>query len=96
MSLTSVSAHHPYSPAYVAGGLVFVSGAPLGHERDADDRRIVHAELTEAGKKLIDEVAVAHFENETRMLSGMSADDQAELVQLLRKLEHSVVRHQDG
>ncbi|MEE2034273.1 RidA family protein [Rhodococcus chondri] len=27
MSLTSVSPQHPYSPAYVAGGLVFVSGA---------------------------------------------------------------------
>ncbi len=27
MSLTSVSTHHPYSPAYIAGGLVFVSGA---------------------------------------------------------------------
>ena len=65
-------------------------------ERDADDRRIVHAELTDAGKKLIDEVAVAHFENETRMLSGMSADDQAELVQLLRKLEHSLAQHQGG
>ncbi|WP_420751913.1 RidA family protein [Rhodococcus sp. O3] len=27
MSLTAVSAQHPYSPAYVAGDLVFVSGA---------------------------------------------------------------------
>ncbi|MCK0091340.1 MarR family transcriptional regulator [Rhodococcus sp. F64268] len=63
-------------------------------ERDADDRRIVHAELTEAGKKLIDEVAVAHFENETRMLAELSKDDQSELVQLLRKLEYSLARHQ--
>ena len=27
MSMTEVSAHHPYSPALVAGGLAFVSGA---------------------------------------------------------------------
>src|SRR5574340_478244 len=27
MALTDVSAHHPYSPAVVAGGLAFVSGA---------------------------------------------------------------------
>jgi len=65
-------------------------------ERDAEDRRIVYAELTPAGKKLIDEIAVAHFENETRMLAELSKNDKAELVQLLRKLEHSLVRHQGG
>ncbi|MEE2034272.1 MarR family winged helix-turn-helix transcriptional regulator [Rhodococcus chondri] len=65
-------------------------------ERDADDRRIVHAELTDAGKKLVDAVAVAHFENETRMLAEMSTDDQVELAGLLRKLEHSIMRNERG
>ena len=62
-------------------------------ERAAEDRRIVHAELTDAGKKLIDDVALAHFENETRMLAELSPDDQSDLVHLLRKLEHSLTRH---
>lgn len=62
-------------------------------ERDAEDRRIVHSELTDAGKKLIDDVALAHFENETRMLAELSPDDQSDLVHLLRKLEHSLTRH---
>jgi len=62
-------------------------------ERAAEDRRIVHAELTDAGKKLIDDVTLAHFENETRMLAELSPDDQSDLVHLLRKLEHSLTRH---
>ncbi|MBH0121840.1 MarR family transcriptional regulator [Rhodococcus sp. CX] len=72
-----------------------VQAGLVRRERDEEDRRIVHAQLTDEGKKLIDEIAVAHFENEARMLAGLSAADQAALAGLLRKLEHSIIRH-DG
>lgn len=60
-------------------------------ERDANDRRIVHAQLTDAGFALIEETARDHFANEARMLSKLSATDQRRLASLLRKLEHSLV-----
>lgn len=65
-------------------------------ERDPDDRRVVYVQLTDEGLRLIDEVADAHFANETRMLSGMSAKDQHALADLLRKLEHSILTHQEA
>ncbi|MDF3304897.1 MULTISPECIES: MarR family winged helix-turn-helix transcriptional regulator [Rhodococcus] len=63
-------------------------------ERDAEDRRIVHAQLTDEGLRVIEKVAEAHFANESQILSGMSKDDQAALAELLRKLEHSIVENQ--
>ncbi|GAA4471266.1 MarR family transcriptional regulator [Rhodococcus olei] len=65
-------------------------------ERDADDRRIVYAELTDAGLDLIDTVARDHFANEVRMLAGLSETERAELAVLLRRLEESIVRGADG
>jgi DNA-binding MarR family transcriptional regulator len=59
-------------------------------ERDAEDRRVVYAQLTEAGLKLIDEVAREHFTNELRMLSGLSKSERTQLAGLLSKLERSL------
>jgi DNA-binding MarR family transcriptional regulator len=54
----------------------------------------VYAQLTDEGLRVIEKVAEAHFANEARILSGMSAKDQASLAELLRKLEHSIVDNQ--
>lgn len=60
-------------------------------ERDTDDRRVVYAQLTEAGLALINEVARAHFTNELRMLSGLTKPEREQLAGLLAKLERSLL-----
>lgn len=55
-----------------------------------DDRRVVDAQLTDAGLKVVDEVADVHFENEQRMLAELSDTERRQLARLLRKLEHSI------
>lgn len=60
-------------------------------ERDTEDRRVVYAQLTGAGLKLINEVARAHFTNELRMLSGLTAPEREQLAALLAKLERSLL-----
>lgn len=60
-------------------------------ERDTEDRRVVHAQLTDAGLKLVSEVARAHFTNELRMLSGLTAPEREQLAALLAKLERSLL-----
>src|SRR3954451_2898090 len=53
---------------------------------DPNDRRGTLIELTPAGLALIDELTPAHLENERSLLAALSADEQAALVELLRKL----------
>ncbi|WP_433192483.1 MarR family winged helix-turn-helix transcriptional regulator [Nocardia sp. CA-107356] len=53
---------------------------------DAADRRAVRVALTDAGRTLIDEVVTAHTENETRMLSVLSAQDRQDLDRIARVL----------
>ncbi|MBF6170927.1 MarR family winged helix-turn-helix transcriptional regulator [Nocardia blacklockiae] len=53
---------------------------------DAADRRAVRVALTEAGRALVDEVVTAHTENETRLLSVLSAKDRRDLDRILRTL----------
>jgi DNA-binding MarR family transcriptional regulator len=60
-------------------------------QRVSGDRRVVYAQLTEAGRKLIDEVADVHFANEQRLLAGVSPSDRAALAALLKTLESSIV-----
>lgn len=62
----------------------------ITRERDADDRRVVYAQLTEVGLKLINDVAREHFTNELRMLAGLSGSERAQLAGLLSKLERSL------
>jgi DNA-binding MarR family transcriptional regulator len=54
---------------------------------DPDDRRGTLITLTDAGRELIDALTVAHLANERRILSGLSADEQRRLADLLRKLQ---------
>ncbi|NNH68631.1 MarR family transcriptional regulator [Nocardia uniformis] len=53
---------------------------------DAGDRRAIRVALTDKGRALVDEVVVAHTENETRMLSVLSADERRELDRIGRIL----------
>ncbi|WP_433733758.1 MarR family winged helix-turn-helix transcriptional regulator [Nocardia sp. CA-129566] len=53
---------------------------------DAADRRAVRVALTDAGRALIDKVVTAHTENETRILSVLSAQDRNDLDRIVRVL----------
>ncbi|WP_062991901.1 MarR family winged helix-turn-helix transcriptional regulator [Nocardia anaemiae] len=53
---------------------------------DAEDRRAIRVALTDAGRALIDKVVTAHAENETRMLSVLSAKDRRDLDRIARVL----------
>ncbi|WP_233498570.1 MarR family winged helix-turn-helix transcriptional regulator [Blastococcus sp. TF02A-26] len=58
--------------------------------RSDDDRRVVYAELTEAGLARIDAVYEEHIALEDRLLAGLDAAERAQLADLLRALTHSV------
>ncbi len=53
---------------------------------DAQDRRAIRVALTETGRTLIDAVVTAHTENETRMLSVLSAQERRDLDRIARIL----------
>ena len=59
-------------------------------ERDPDDRRVVYVQLTDKGLDVIDRVSAAHFENERRMLGGLTATERDRLADLLSRLESSL------
>ncbi|OYO18343.1 MarR family transcriptional regulator [Enemella dayhoffiae] len=58
--------------------------------RDANDNRVVHVQLTDAGRKLVDEVADEHFASLTQMLAGLSNRTQESLADQLAQLERSL------
>lgn len=62
----------------------------LRRERDPDDQRMVWVELTAAGRELVDRAADAHFENLTRMLGGLTAEEAHDLARLLGRLYESL------
>jgi len=51
-----------------------------------DDRRGTLVVLTDTGRELIDQAVVAHVDNEKRILSSLSRDEQRQLNALLKKL----------
>lgn len=53
---------------------------------DPDDRRSSAAELTTAGRKLIDKAIVVRFGEAGEALAGLSAGEREQLAALLRKL----------
>jgi DNA-binding MarR family transcriptional regulator len=53
---------------------------------DPQDRRGTLVRLTAKGKALIDAAAAAHVANEERLIAGLSAREQLQLADLLRKL----------
>ncbi|MFW0796313.1 MarR family transcriptional regulator [Gordonia sp. CPCC 205515] len=59
-------------------------------ERDAADARVVYVRLTDDGRRLVDEVADAHFETLSTMLGSVPAGSRRQLVELLHGLERSL------
>jgi DNA-binding MarR family transcriptional regulator len=53
---------------------------------DPDDRRGTQIALTPAGRQLIDAVTAAHLDNERELLRSLTAAEQQQLADLLRKL----------
>jgi DNA-binding MarR family transcriptional regulator len=58
----------------------------IARRADPHDRRGVQVVLSAAGLELVDEVLVAHVENEEHLLEALSADERAQLATLLRRL----------
>ena len=63
----------------------------IERQRDSDDRRVVHSQLTDKGLRVIEEAIAAHLENEHRLLSGLSERERTQLARLLAKLEASIL-----
>lgn len=61
--------------------------------RDAEDRRVVAAELTEHGLDIIDQAIERHLALFHDMLAGLSKAEQRQLASLLVKLEASIADH---
>lgn len=59
--------------------------------RDARDRRVVYAELTERGREVIDEAIETHLAMEQDLLAGLSPRERQHLAKLLAKVERSLV-----
>jgi len=53
---------------------------------DPGNRRTVRVTLTAEGLALVDDVVVAHLDNERRLLTPLSSNEQARLAQLLARL----------
>ncbi|TLP45642.1 MULTISPECIES: MarR family winged helix-turn-helix transcriptional regulator [Cohaesibacter] len=58
----------------------------IARHPNPEDRRGTLVALTETGLALIEEVLTAHLANETRIVSPLSRDEQAQLSTLLGKL----------
>jgi DNA-binding MarR family transcriptional regulator len=53
---------------------------------DPNDRRGTLIDLTAKGRALIDELTPAHLDNERALIASLTPDEQATLIELLRKL----------
>lgn len=58
----------------------------VARRADPDDRRGTLVRLTGKGKALIDAATTKHVANEERLLAGLTAREQLQLAELLRKL----------
>jgi DNA-binding MarR family transcriptional regulator len=65
----------------------------IQRENDSADRRIYRLKLTDAGRKLIVEQAPRHIEYLNSMVSGLSDEEQTQLIELLDKLLKSLLVH---
>jgi len=50
------------------------------------DRRVTYAQITEAGKKFISDIFPAHAEQIHSLMSSLTDSEQAEAIDLLKKL----------
>lgn len=94
----------PYrlSPGRLLGELLLSSGAMtnridrleaaglVGRSPDPDDRRGVLVGLTDSGLETVNRVVPRHLANETRLLEGLTGQEQEALAGLLRKLLRSL------
>ncbi len=51
-----------------------------------NDRRVTYAQITEEGKKLIDEIFPEHAKRIDELMSQLSESEKAEAIELLKKL----------
>jgi len=58
----------------------------IARKPNPDDRRGTLVVLTDTGRDLVDRAVVAHVDNEKRVLSALSQDEQRQLNALLKKL----------
>jgi DNA-binding MarR family transcriptional regulator len=63
--------------------------------RDDQDRRVVYARLTDAGRAKADRVIETHLENTRKLLTGLPSDDRDHLGRLLSQLESSMAKDSD-
>jgi DNA-binding MarR family transcriptional regulator len=61
---------------------------------DPESKRTTLITLTERGRELFERIVPAHLANERRLLAALSADEQARLARLLRKLLLGLPPHQ--
>ena len=54
-------------------------------QRDANDRRVVHVQLTGKGRRLVDRIFKALMDHEENLLAALSPDDQDVLTEILRR-----------
>ncbi|HEY3481934.1 MAG TPA: MarR family transcriptional regulator, partial [Streptomyces sp.] len=92
------------TPSELAASALVTSGALTGRldalERDGlirrrdhrGDRRVSYAELTAAGRKLIDRVLEGHLEREESLLANLDEADRKDIERALALLESAVRR----
>ncbi|MGB6520509.1 MAG: MarR family transcriptional regulator [Candidatus Cybelea sp.] len=97
-SLRRSGAPYQLSPTQLFREMMLTSGAMtnridrleeaglVSRRPDLKDRRGTLVRLTQKGKALIDAATASHVANEERLLSGLSAREQLQLAELLRKL----------
>ena len=59
----------------------------------AEDRRVTFAQITEKGKKLIEQVFPAHQNEIDRMMSVLSEEEKDTAIELLKKIGLSVKKY---
>ena len=61
-----------------------------------EDRRAIYAELTPAGRKLMDRIFPLHAAAMERAVAGLTRREQEEAIRLLRKLGHSAAASRES
>ncbi|ODP99018.1 MarR family transcriptional regulator [Salinivibrio sp. SS3] len=97
-SLRRAGSPYTLTPNQLLDALMLTSGAMtnridrleqkglVSRSPDPNDRRGVYVSLTDAGMDLIDDAVTDHTNNLHQLLAGLTADEQAELAVLLKKL----------
>ncbi|WP_139364918.1 MarR family winged helix-turn-helix transcriptional regulator [Sutcliffiella halmapala] len=54
----------------------------------AKDRRVTYAQITEEGKKLLQDIFPQHEENIHQLLDGLTTEEKKQAIDLIKKLGH--------